>query len=132
MQIKDYLYSKKLQLLLLNKKPEGMKDDEWNLLNRKMFGVSRLIPLKKAGHNMAAEKTTTGLMKVLSDMNGKPCVCNKVHLMKKLFNLNMTEGATVVEHLNKFNTIINQLIFIEIKSDDEVCAIILLALLPNS
>ena len=74
-------------MLLLNKKPEGMKDDEWNLLNRQMFGVSRLIPKKNVGHNMAAEKTTTGLMKVLSDMYEKPSVCNRVHLMKKLFNL---------------------------------------------
>ena len=34
MQIKDYLYWKKLHLPLLEKKPDTMKDEEWNLLDR--------------------------------------------------------------------------------------------------
>ena len=46
--------------------------------------------------------------------------------MKKLFNLKMAKGGSVVEHLNKFNTIVNQLVPMEIKFDDEVCALILL------
>ena len=33
MQIKDYLYKKKLHLPLLGEKPATMKDDEWTLLN---------------------------------------------------------------------------------------------------
>ena len=32
-QIEDYLYGKKLHLLLLGEKPATMKDDEWTLLN---------------------------------------------------------------------------------------------------
>ena len=34
MQIKDYLYWKKLHLPLLGEKPAIMKDDEWTLLDR--------------------------------------------------------------------------------------------------
>ena len=34
MQIEDYLYGKKLQLPLLGMKPETMKDEDWNLLDR--------------------------------------------------------------------------------------------------
>ena len=34
MLIEDYLYGKKLHLPLLGMKPETMKDEDWNLLNR--------------------------------------------------------------------------------------------------
>ena len=52
--------------------------------------------------------------------------------MKKLFNLKMAENASVAQHLNKFNTIINQLSFVEIDFADEIRALIVLASLPNS
>ena len=34
MQIKDYLYGKKLHLPLLREKPATVKDEEWALLDR--------------------------------------------------------------------------------------------------
>ena len=52
--------------------------------------------------------------------------------MKKLFNLKMAENASVAQHLNEFNTITNQLSFVEIDFDDEIHALIVLASLPNS
>ena len=65
-------------------------------------------------------------------MYEKPLANNKVYLMKKLFNLKKAEGTLVVQHLNEFNTITNQLSTVEIEFDDEVRALILLAFLPNS
>ena len=52
--------------------------------------------------------------------------------MKKLFNLKMVENASVAQHLNEFNTTTNQLSFVKIDFDDEICALIVLASLPNS
>ena len=52
--------------------------------------------------------------------------------MKKLFNLKKAEGTPVAQQLNEFNTITNQLSSMEIKSNDEVRALFLLASLPNS
>ena len=71
-------------------------------------------------------------MKALSSMYEKPSTNNKVYLKKKLFNLKMTENASVAQHLNEFNTITNQLSFVEIDFDDEICALIVLASLLNS
>ena len=71
-------------------------------------------------------------MKALSGMYEKSLANNKVHLMKKLFNLKMTENALVAKHLNEFNTITNQLSFVEIDFDDEIRALIVLASLLNS
>ena len=42
MQIKDYLYRKKLHLPLLGEKPATMKDEEWALLDRQVLKVIRL------------------------------------------------------------------------------------------
>lgn len=44
----------------------------------------------------------------------------------------MAEGTPTVEHLNKLNTISNQLVLVDSKFDDEICALILLAPLSNS
>ena len=57
---------------------------------------------------------------------------NKVHLMKKLFNLKMAKNTLVAQHLNEFNTITNQLSSIEIDFDDVIHVVIVLASLPNS
>ena len=62
-------------------------------------------------------------MKALSSMYEKSSTNNKVHLMKKLFNLKMAKNASVTQHLNEFNTITNQLSFVEIDFDDEIRAL---------
>ena len=71
-------------------------------------------------------------MKALSSMYEKPSTNNKVHLMKKLFNMKMAENTSVAQHLNEFNTIANQLSSVEIDFDDEIHALIVLAFLLNS
>ena len=71
-------------------------------------------------------------MKALFGMYEKLSTNNKMHLMKKLFNLKMVENALVAQHLNEFNTITNQLSSIEIDFDDKIRALIVLASLPNS
>ena len=71
-------------------------------------------------------------MTALSGMYEKLLSNNKVHLVKKLFNLKMAKGATVVKYLNEFNTITNQLFSVEIEFDDEICILVVLASLPNN
>ena len=65
-------------------------------------------------------------------MYKKPLANNKVYLMKKLFNLKKEKGTLIVQHLNEFNTITNQLSMVGIEFDNEVHALILLASLPNN
>ena len=132
MQIRDYLYGKKLHLPLLRRKLYNMEEEEWSLLDRQVLGVIRLTLTRSVAHNIMKEKTTMDLMKALSSMYEKPSANNKMHLMKKLFNLKMVEGTPVAQHLNEFNTITNQLSSVEIDFDDEIRALIFLASLLNS
>ncbi|KAE8664146.1 Serine-threonine protein kinase [Hibiscus syriacus] len=71
-------------------------------------------------------------MAALSSMYEKPSASNKVHLMRRLFNLMMAEEASVAQHLNKLNTITTQLSSMEIEFDDEVRALIILSSLQDS
>ena len=132
MQIEDYLYQKKLYQPLLGKKPDNITEDDWNLLDRQALEVIRLTLSRNVAFNIVKEKTTAGLMAALSSMYEKPSASNKVHLMRRLFNLRMTEGASVAQHLNELNTITTQLSSVEIEFDDEVRALILLSSLPDN
>ncbi|KAL5841705.1 hypothetical protein ACOSQ3_012308 [Xanthoceras sorbifolium] len=132
MQIEDYLYQKKLYQPLLGKKPDDMKEEDWNLLDRQALRVIRLTLSRNVAFNIVKEKTTAGLITALSNMYEKPSASNKVHLMRRLFNLRMAEGASVAQHLNEHNTITTQLSSVEIEFDEEVRALILLSSLPDS
>jgi hypothetical protein len=132
MQIEDILYGKDLHQPLLGEQPDDMYDSEWALLDRKALAVIRLSLSKSVAHKVIKEKTTAGLIAALPSMYEKLSANNKVHLMKKLFNLKMAEGASVAQHLNEFNTITNQLSSVEIDFDDEIRALIVLASLSNS
>ena len=65
-------------------------------------------------------------MKELNKLYEKPSTSNKVFLMKQLFNMKMLEGGSVGDHLNEFNTVINQLSSVKVEFDDEVRALLIL------
>ncbi|WVZ02641.1 hypothetical protein V8G54_023447 [Vigna mungo] len=132
MQIEDYLYQKKLYQPLSGHQPENMKDENWILLDRRALGVIRLTLSRNVAFNIAKEKTTVGLMTALSSMYETPSASNKVHLMRRLFNLRMSDGAMVAQHLNELNIVTTQLSSIGIEFDNKVRALILLSSLPES
>ena len=68
--MEDYLYKKDLYLPLggKTKMPMGMKDEEWNLLNRKALGTIRLCLAASLSFNILKETTTEGLIKALEKL----------------------------------------------------------------
>jgi hypothetical protein len=82
--------------------------------------------------NISKEKTTKELMDTLDKLYEKPSTSNKVFIMKILFNMKMSEGGSVADHLNEFNTVTNQLSFVKVDFDDEVRALLILCSLPES
>jgi len=44
-------------------------------------------------------------MATLSRMYEKPLASNKVHLITRLFNFQMREGASATQHLNELNIV---------------------------
>ena len=132
MQVEDYLYQKSLYQPLTGAKPEAMSAADWAVLDRKALGFIRLTLAKNVAFNVKNVTSTVDIMKVLADTYEKPSASNKVHLMRRLFNLKMVDGTRVADHVNEFNGIISQLSSVEINLEDEVLALILLSSLPES
>ena len=51
--------------------------------------------------------------------------------MKCLFNMKMSEGGSIVNHLIEFNTLTSQLSYVKANFDDEVRALLILCSLPT-
>ena len=95
MQIDDQLYQKDLwKPLEGNIKNQGsMKNDDWDLFDRKVLGriQSCLVPL--VAFDITKEKTIEQFMQTIEKLYENPFASNKVFLMKHLFNMNMEEGG---------------------------------------
>ena len=55
-----------------------------------------------------------------------------MYLMQRLFNLQISEGGSVVDHIKELNMIVSQLSLVKINFDDEIKALILMSFLPES
>ena len=82
-----------------------MKDEEWEILDRKAQGTIRLCLAVSVAFNISSENTTKDLMKKLASLYEKPSASNKVFLMKRLFNMKMSEGGSITDRLNEFNKV---------------------------
>jgi hypothetical protein len=105
MQMEDYLYEKDLYLPIVEKPkdmsaeewvveriPGGMTDVQWMVLDRKALGAIRFSLSKSVAFNIKGQETATDLMKALSNLYEQPSAARKVHLIKKLVNLKMSEN----------------------------------------
>ena len=109
-----------------------MKYEEWEDLNRKALGTIRLCLALSVAFNISKEKKTKGVISALSKLYEKHSVSNKVFLMKHLFNMNMSEGGSVFNHLNEFNKITTQSNSVKVNFDDEVRALLILCSLQKT
>jgi hypothetical protein len=82
--------------------------------------------------NVSEEATTKDLWDKLGKLYESKSLVNKIFPRKNLYNLRMRDGDSVAEHLNAFNTVVSQLLSIEIKILDEDKCISLLCSLPDS
>ena len=132
--MEDYLYYKDLYIPLGDKanKLMTMQDEESKILDRKALGTIRLCLAASIAFNILKEKTTIDLINALARLYEKPSTSNKVFLMKCLFTMKMSEGGSITDHLNDFNTVTNQLSFVGVNFDDEVRDLLILCSFPES
>ena len=107
MQMEDYLYQRDLYQPLRKKENKlmSMTDTEWDILDRNALGIIRLCLAASVAFNISKEMTIKGLMSTLAKLYEKPSASNKVFLMNHLFNMKISKGGSVVDHLNEFNTV---------------------------
>eukprot|EP00253_Pinus_taeda_P014733 PITA_14733 len=78
------------------------------------------------------EATMKALWDKLGTLYQSKSLVNKLFLQKKLYNLRMKDGDSVIEHLNTFNIVLSQLAYVDIKISDEDKCIIFLCSLRDS
>ena len=83
-------------------------------------------------YNVMDEKMTTNLWSKLETLYMIKSLSNKLYLKKQLYGLQMKEGTTVLEHMNFFNKVINELLTVDVKIDEEDKVLILLSSLLES
>ncbi len=82
--------------------------------------------------NVSGEATTKALWDKLGTLYQSKSLVNKLFLRKKLYILRMKDGDSVTENLNTFNTVVNQLLYFDIKNLEEDKCISFLCSLPDS
>jgi hypothetical protein len=134
MKMEDYLYQKDIFLPFgrVAKNSTTMKDGEWEILDIKALGTIQMSLEASVAFNISKENTMKDLMDTLAKLYEKPLASNKVFLMKRLFNMKMSEGGSIADHLNEFNMVTNQLSSVKVDFDDEVRALLILCSLPKS
>ena len=78
-------------------------------------------------YNVMDEETAPELRSRLETLYMTKNLSYKLYFKKQLYSLRMNEGATVLEHLNFFNKIINELLAGDVKIDEEDKMLILLS-----
>ncbi|VFQ83449.1 unnamed protein product [Cuscuta campestris] len=83
-------------------------------------------------HHVANDTNTYEVWEKLKCMYERENALNKASIMRRLVKLDYRDGHSVVEHLNDFQGLINQLSSMKLVLDDELQALLLLSSLPES
>jgi transposase InsO family protein len=113
-------------------KPKETSDAEWKKLNLQVVGLIRQWVDDKVYHHISDETNACELWKKLTARYERKTAVNKAFLIRQLVNLKFKEGGSVSNHLNDFQSIVNQLTTMKMNLDEELQALMLLSSLPDS
>ena len=113
-------------------KPTAISSEDWEKLDRKARSMIRLCLSDSVLLNVFGEDSTKKLWEKLGNLYQSKSFVNKLFLRKKLYHLRMEDGDSVTNHLNIFNTLVSQLISVDIKMKEDDKCITLLCSLPKS
>jgi len=110
----------------------GMSMEEWEKIERRARSTIRLWLADLVLLNVSGEDSTKKPWDKLGSLYQLKSLVNKLFLRNKLYLMRISEGSSVTEHLDVFNTIIRQLSFVDIKvTEEEKCVILLCSLIDS-
>jgi hypothetical protein len=101
-------------------------------LEKRARSTIRLCLVDSVLLNESGESTAKELSDKLGNLYQSKSLVNKFFLRKKLYDLRMEDGYSVIDHLNAFNTLVSQLVFVNITIAEEDNCITLLCYFPDS
>ena len=131
--MKSLLIKQDLSLVIEGKlkNPTSMTDADSDKLDEKAMATIFLALSDDVLYNVTNEPTTKQVWDKLTSIYAMASAVNKVLIMKKLDKLKMREGEAMTNHLNEFNTLINQENLVGMTQDNENKVVLLLCSLPN-
>ena len=130
--IQDYLVQQGLESALSEEKPSGMKDEEWNTIQKKAVSTIRLALAPQIKVTVLKETSPKSLWDTLESKFASKTLTNRLMMKMDLYSLKMEEGGNVIDHINKFNELVSRLLNAGETIKDEEQALLLLASLPKS
>jgi hypothetical protein len=109
-----------------------MKEDPLEVLHLQACGFIQQWVDDNALNHIIDEKHARTLCKKLEELYAFKEGTNKMLFIKKLWCLRYKEGTPIVDHVNEFHGIINQLSSVGITFEDEDRALLLLGSLPDN
>ena len=84
-----------------------MSTEEWEKLERRARSKIHLCLVDLLILNVSGEDSTKKMWDKLGSLYQSKSMVNKLFLRKKLYLLRMSDGSSVTEHLNAFNTVLS-------------------------
>ncbi|KAA8523891.1 hypothetical protein F0562_010314 [Nyssa sinensis] len=112
-------------------KPKDMDDEKWKRLHRKTIGHIRQWLDDSVFSHVSNETDAQVLWKKLEARYEQKTATNKAFLIRKLVNMKFKEGGSIADHLNEFQSVVNQLATMKMVIEDELQALLLLSSLPD-
>ena len=131
-RVKDLLAQQGMVKALYGTKPESMEEVDWKELEAKAMAVIRLCLADDVIYHVMDDESPPGIWLKLESRYMSKSLSNKLYLKQKLYGLKMMEGSDLSQHLNVFNQIINDLMRVDVKFEDEDNALMLLNSLSTS
>jgi hypothetical protein len=94
--------------------PTGMAKEDWEKLDKRARSTIRLSLEDSVLLNVSREYTTKELWDKLGNLYQSKSLVNKLFLRKKLYHIRMEDGYSVTDYLNVFNTLVSQLVYVNI------------------
>lgn len=133
--MEDLLYGNNLEAPINGEssKPQNMRKEDWNLLNRRTERIFALRVYDSLYQYISDETSAYSLWKKLEELYERKTNENKLFLVKKLMNLKYEEGtSSISSHFSQMQSILNQLSSMEVVLNDELQALLLLSSLPDN
>ena len=133
-RVKDLLVQQGLARVLkgASGKPEKMSSDDWEDIESKCLSTIRQYIGDNIINNFIEEDTVPKLWEKLEKMYLGKNLTTKLNLKRDLYRLKMEEGGNLMNHMNVFHGLVDQLKKVGVKIEEEDEALLLLTSLPDS
>jgi hypothetical protein len=113
-------------------KLKDMDDKTWMKLHRKTIGNIRQWLDDSVFHHVSNGTYAHELWKKLEKRYDQKTAGNNAFLIRKLVNMKFKEGCPIADHLNEFQSVVDQLGTKKMALEEELQALVLLSSLPDS